>query len=342
LNLNILHAGQAGVPCQCTGSPVHRTVLNFMYVNTDGKYQQIYLTTIKYIIVDLTSQVLLTMSKQLRSSTTQGKSYCTQPFTGNRMAHKVLSAKAMNTRQSECSTNQHDNRKSLLQNSTNVSRMNQTSSRGTSANRNHRLGISTGKDQENQEWNSKTEKNFSNAHYHKDNHEEDNGCDEDYDGEELDNEDDEVVLDHMPVPEHPEDLEYNEAAAERISGISSSSAGSTKSASTLLATTKYDEYCESVGTKDTEMVLHDNIKRTTRKMGWKYYKMVDETDYVYTSEFATYMLKVLGIRENQILTDKHKEYLWSKYRKSVCEGMQAARSSATQALKKQFLGKLSS
>jgi hypothetical protein len=151
--------------------------------------------------------------------------------------------------------------------------------------------------------------------------------DDSYDGEDSEDEDvpgkheTEVTTDHCRLNL----VECNKVSA-NVSSISS-------------AASRYETHCEMVGIKDSASIFQENVKRTTRKYGWKYYKMVDETDYLYTSEFATYMLKVLGIDDDCLVTMKKKEQVWAGFKRHVMEGMQAARSSATQALKKQFLGK---
>jgi hypothetical protein len=128
---------------------------------------------------------------------------------------------------------------------------------------------------------------------------------------------------------HPDLVECD---ADRVSGYSSI-AGSAQ-----VVPSRYDNYCEVVGMKDSDTIFQETVKSTTRKMGWKYYKMVDETDYHYQSEFASYMMHVLGSKEEEFPSLKHKENAWARYKRHICEGMQAARSSATQALKKQFFG----
>jgi hypothetical protein len=106
-----------------------------------------------------------------------------------------------------------------------------------------------------------------------------------------------------------------------------------------MAKNNYARFSETLGTMDDDAHIQDSIRRVTRKTGWKYFKMLVEPDYNYNSTFATYMLKALGVKDEQMPTLKHQESMWLRYKKWILEGMQAARSSATQAIKKQFLGK---
>jgi hypothetical protein len=106
-----------------------------------------------------------------------------------------------------------------------------------------------------------------------------------------------------------------------------------------LAKQTYDSFCEKLGTMDNQTVLQETVRRATRKHAWKNYKLVDEDDYHHDSTFALFIFESLGINKQSIPSGVQRQELWLKFKKYVSEGMQAARSSATQAIKKQFIGK---
>jgi hypothetical protein len=108
---------------------------------------------------------------------------------------------------------------------------------------------------------------------------------------------------------------------------------------TNLARKTYNMFCEKIGTMDNQTVFQETVRRTTRKQAWKNFKLVDEDDYHYGSTFAMFIFESLGIERETIPMGVERQELWLKFKKYVSEGMQAARSSATQAIKKQFIGK---
>ena len=99
----------------------------------------------------------------------------------------------------------------------------------------------------------------------------------------------------------------------------------------------YKEYCRKIGMVDDDNVQQETIRRTVRMQAWKHYKIVEEKHYLHDSDFASFMLEALGVPDKIIHTYRRKEF-WIKIKKHVCEGMQAARSSATQTIKKRFIG----
>jgi hypothetical protein len=101
----------------------------------------------------------------------------------------------------------------------------------------------------------------------------------------------------------------------------------------------YNTFCEKLGTMDNQTVLQETVRRATRKHAWKIYKLVDDDDYQHDSAFALFVFDSLGIESKSMPSGVQRQELWLKFKKYVCEGMQAARSSATQAIKKQFIGK---
>jgi hypothetical protein len=106
-----------------------------------------------------------------------------------------------------------------------------------------------------------------------------------------------------------------------------------------LARKTYNDFCQKIGTMDNHNVLQETVRRTTRKQAWKNFKLLEEEDYQYNSTFAMFIFESLGIDVEPIAGDVQRQELWLKFKKYVSEGMQAARSSATQAIKKQFIGK---
>jgi CRISPR/Cas system CMR-associated protein Cmr5 small subunit len=107
-----------------------------------------------------------------------------------------------------------------------------------------------------------------------------------------------------------------------------------------LARKTYNTFCEKIGTMDNHNVLQETVRRTTRKQAWKNFKLLEEEDYHYNSTFALFIFESLGINMETVTDSVQRQELWLKFKKYVSEGMQAARSSATQAIKKQFIGKL--
>jgi hypothetical protein len=105
------------------------------------------------------------------------------------------------------------------------------------------------------------------------------------------------------------------------------------------ARNQYDGFLAKLGIVDNDTVLQETVRRTTRKQAWKNFKLVDENDYHHDSSFAKFIFQELGINRLEIPSEVQRQELWLKFKKYVCEGMQAARSSATQAIKKQFIGK---
>jgi hypothetical protein len=108
-----------------------------------------------------------------------------------------------------------------------------------------------------------------------------------------------------------------------------------------LAKQAYTNFCGKIGTMDNETMLQESVRKVTRKQAWKNFKLVDEDDYQHNSSFALFIFKSLGVEKQSISSELQRQELWLKFKKYVCEGMQAARSSATQAIKKNFIGKWS-
>ena len=111
-------------------------------------------------------------------------------------------------------------------------------------------------------------------------------------------------------------------------------------------TNKYDEmrkedyvaYCKHKGLMDAEKDLTEEVKRVTKKYGWKQFKILDNEDWRSESNFAGVIMRKLGILvgsvPNTVRTRK-----WESIKKDVIASMQAVKSSATQAMKRVFIGK---
>ena len=89
---------------------------------------------------------------------------------------------------------------------------------------------------------------------------------------------------------------------------------------------------------DDEKDLTEEIKRVTKKYGWKTFKILDNDDWRSDSNFAGIIMRKLGILEGD---ESHvsRARKWDKIKKEVVIAMQAIKSSATQAMKKVFIGK---
>jgi hypothetical protein len=98
--------------------------------------------------------------------------------------------------------------------------------------------------------------------------------------------------------------------------------------------TKYMQHCHRNGFMDSEEHFRDEIKKITRKYGWKYFKVLSDSDYHYSSPFAECMLDHFGYEK---LAKSEKESTWEKVKRDVFQAMQIARSGATQGLKRVFL-----
>jgi hypothetical protein len=99
----------------------------------------------------------------------------------------------------------------------------------------------------------------------------------------------------------------------------------------------YIEHCETIGLSDSLITRAEKVRRITRRYGWKDFKLLNDSDFNHTSDFAECLIDHFGwsnLEEDVIA------YKWSQVKKDVYQAMQVARSSVTQALKKAFLGKI--
>ena len=104
---------------------------------------------------------------------------------------------------------------------------------------------------------------------------------------------------------------------------------------------KYIDHCKKIGTMDGDNDIKEEVKRVTKKYGWKSFKILEKEDYKWDSNFAGMILKKLGIVENNnTMNSKFLSRKWDSIKKDVISSMQAVKSSATQTIKRGFLGTL--
>jgi hypothetical protein len=92
-----------------------------------------------------------------------------------------------------------------------------------------------------------------------------------------------------------------------------------------------------MGLADSPEDVANEVKKVTRRVGWRYFKMLDEEDYLYTSQFAQCLMTHLGyhakdLEEHEMVTQ------WNCDVGHVRAAYQTARSGVTQAIKKAWLG----
>jgi hypothetical protein len=78
------------------------------------------------------------------------------------------------------------------------------------------------------------------------------------------------------------------------------------------------------------------VMKTTRRYGWPLFKMLDDDDYCADSNFAKFIIKKCGRDPNS----SDSKLWWGSVKKYVTKAMQNSRSVCTQALKKEFQGRL--
>jgi hypothetical protein len=100
----------------------------------------------------------------------------------------------------------------------------------------------------------------------------------------------------------------------------------------------YASHCKNVRLSDTPEDIASQIRQVTKRVGWKFFKMLDEDDYLVTSDFAKCMMQHLGYNVNSM--EPHEQASkWSADLGHIRAAYQSSRSSVTQALKKSWLGK---
>jgi hypothetical protein len=100
---------------------------------------------------------------------------------------------------------------------------------------------------------------------------------------------------------------------------------------------QYEKHCILNGLMDSNETFRDEVRKITRRQGWKNFKLLTDDDYHYSSNFAECMLDHLG---SSGCNEKDRESTWARIKKDVFGAMQISRSGATQSLKKTFLGTL--
>jgi hypothetical protein len=89
--------------------------------------------------------------------------------------------------------------------------------------------------------------------------------------------------------------------------LTNTSNGIVESDSELAA--KYRHHCRNNGFMDSEEHFWDEIKRITRKYGWKYFKVLSDADYHYSISFAECMMDHFGYEK---VEKSEKESTWEK------------------------------
>jgi hypothetical protein len=102
----------------------------------------------------------------------------------------------------------------------------------------------------------------------------------------------------------------------------------------LSGMSKYVLDCERTGVMDTSDDLSQNAMKVTKVYGWSLFKMVTEDDYHPSTDFA----KIIMRRSNKDPDHAETIIWWNTIKQSVTRQMQNCRSSATQSMKKEFLG----
>jgi len=99
----------------------------------------------------------------------------------------------------------------------------------------------------------------------------------------------------------------------------------------------YVAHCEALGTMTSEQVFLDQVRKITRKVGWKNFKMLHDRDYHPPRAFAIFMIKSLGL-SRRYSTVEEQEIGWGQVKSEVKTTMGMCQSAATQAMKTRFLG----
>ena len=101
----------------------------------------------------------------------------------------------------------------------------------------------------------------------------------------------------------------------------------------------YETHCKMNGISDTPTDIKEEVKRVTKKFGWKKYKILHSDDCKWDSEFAELIMGKLGLLGSVEIRDgKYRSNKWDMIKKDVISSMQAVKSSATQSIKRSFLG----
>ena len=100
----------------------------------------------------------------------------------------------------------------------------------------------------------------------------------------------------------------------------------------------YINHCRTTGTMDDESDISEEVKRVTKRFGWKNFKILCDDDWKWDSNFAGMIMRKLGMLDDKEHDSKLRSKIWDTIKKDVVISMQAAKSSATQLMKKNFIG----
>jgi hypothetical protein len=114
---------------------------------------------------------------------------------------------------------------------------------------------------------------------------------------------------------------------------------STKSSITNNNTTdfmkKYISSCSEMGIIDTLATQEQHFKRMTRQYVWRYFKLVDEDQYIFGTSFVNFICNHC----NRDVHDAETRDWWNGIKHHVQRAMMDMRSACTQAMKRSFVGK---
>ena len=100
----------------------------------------------------------------------------------------------------------------------------------------------------------------------------------------------------------------------------------------------YINHCRTTGTMDDESDISEEVKRVTKRFGWKNFKILCDDDWKWDSNFAGMIMRKLGMLDDKEHDSKLHSKIWDTIKKDVVISMQAVKSSATQLMKKNFIG----
>jgi hypothetical protein len=115
-------------------------------------------------------------------------------------------------------------------------------------------------------------------------------------------------------------------------GSSGKSSISNGTASELMST--YINACNQIGIIDTEQDQEHHFKKMTKRYGWRYFKLLEDHQYNYGSDFADFMCNTLK-RDTK---DANTIIWWNGIKHIVQKAMMDVRSACTQAMKRAFIG----
>jgi hypothetical protein len=99
---------------------------------------------------------------------------------------------------------------------------------------------------------------------------------------------------------------------------------------------KYISNCSEMGIIDTLATQEQHFKRMTRQYVWRYFKLVDEDQYIFGTNFVNFICNHC----NRDVHNAETRDWWNGIKHHVQRAMMDMRSACTQAMKRSFVGKL--